>query len=122
MGDISIGSPLFDLGTTYCVLYRLSDALVYESTEIPILLRDRFWKKFAQTYFATEEAETLAHCEKVIFAAAELRRAVVRGTADTFSAESILERVQELRKDFFPNADALIETIRAHGAEFGRIK
>ena len=122
MGDISIGSPLFDLASTCNVMYRLSDEAIYQSTGIPIPLRDRFWKKFTQTYFATEDEEKLAHYGKIIYAASMFRWAVGLGTADTFSDESRIERVQELRERLFPNADALIETIRAHGAEFGRIK
>ena len=122
MGDISIGSPLFDLGATYNVLHHLSDEMIYQSTGIPIPLRDRFWKKFVQTYFATEDEETLAHCEQTVYAASMLRWAVALGSADTFSDELRSARVQELRERFFPNADALMETLRAHGAEFGTVR
>ena len=122
MGDISIGSPLFDLGATYNVLHHLSDEMIYQSTGIPLPLRDRFWKRFAQTYFATEDEQTLAYYEKTVYAASMLRFAVALGSADTFSDEVRSARVQELREKVFPNVDALIETVRAHGAEFGRIR
>ena len=70
MGEISCGHPIFDVSWLYFmyeVRRRILQRFNKKSELGPAVMPEIFWQTFAQEYFNTKDAATLAHFERELF-------------------------------------------------------
>ena len=118
MGDISIGHPLYDIGTAFFVINWLSPEMALKRSGVPRDHAEIFLDTFLHTYFPAADEVQLADLKHIAECAGLLRAVVVHGISNAFPSDIVRERVDLVRATVFPRGKEILKALSEASALF----